>query len=1438
MLSSFFPAIQVNAAKAPESQLLGLDNYVVELTADPPTSARPSSLGTATDDGRIWADKSVSVNGDQFDTTLSVLAQEYVRTTTTTGVKAQAAADVAFVLDMSSSMTQARVEAMRDAVNKGIEIIMSANPRNRVGIYYYYGEAGVFFPLASYSLPETGDGNSPKNRYITSQGTTLHRKEGITQTFLDGTTTTTSALDLPRGSSTGTQLGIYTAISDLISDIGTQPLSSLDTERSPYVLLLTDGEANKAKQNWYNYPPDGTSVSTSTNIAALTILTAAKLKDDLKAAYSAHSGNKEVVWFNVGLGLSEGNNLATALLKPSLLATDTRTNLKNVYTELGKYTTNASPEYKKYGVNGTPGYLYATEYIYFVSDSSLGLVSNAFEDLAKLVEASTQEKIIPFEQIDASGQSLDFTINDVLGADMELKSAPKLGSLEGTIKSIDGSISTYEFKELKTTVVYNSDTREVTWVIPPSEIPLIAYADRKSPKPGEYENANLAPLKLTYSVGPVEPYTSEVLYSSEYTDLGDVTTTTFIPNIDNPYYYNMVNSDGEITFEPKAIQSVLKSSNISDTSPYSKDIEWEYENDGNVLVTRLGNNGKLSPKLKIEISPTSNSASAGGKVEYNIIVTNLTQSDIGNIAVNSVLPNDLTFVNGSMKEDGVAKSQGIFPYTIGNVAAEDSVVLTFEAEVSPSATEETEYTTSATITSLEGTTLATPATTNSDGVTVVNTFSASVTTKLDGTDYVGQNVELWQDGANAYTLIANGAVYSASDLIPGIYDIYIDGINTGLQLSNLDANKVINYYSVSFFDGAQKYDEPATQKVIAGGNAVLPTTPSKEGYQFDQWVTTVDGGTAFDFSSEITEATKIYATWIPNSDTAYQVHHYQAAVDGSYDEVTPIVETLYGTTGEDTEAVAQTYTGFTAGAVTQKKIAADGSTVVKIYYEREQYDIAFVVDPDKGSVTSGDVEQQVPYEGTPTEPTVSGTPGYSFTGWDTAVDVITGDQTYTAQFELVDFTLTYDLDGGSVATDNRSSYTVESETFELTNPEKQGYTFGGWTGTELSEATMTVSIEQGSTGDRTYQATWIPNSYTVILDDNGGSGGSDSVTVTYDQPMPTASVPVRPGYTFIGYFDQISDGNKYYNSDMSSANDWDKIESPVTLYAVWTEFEHVTINYESNNTEYGQVSSIGESLNPVIGTAVGSDVVESLGYRFVEWQDNNHHTVSTDRKFIPQKVEGSYIEATYTAVFEAEVYNATYNLEGGTVTSSNPVTYTIEDDTFILTNPTKLGYTFEGWIGSGLSEPTMSVEVKKGSTGDIAYTATWKVIETTGDYIVTGTVIDDELPANEIEGATVQIFKGNTQYGTTAVTDSEGIFIINDVPGGTYNIKITLDEKTAIQEIIVGGSEQVVDLGSLILPFNASSGLKLIGNGTPPIIIDNLHPEAVDYLLNDYTSVA
>ena len=142
--------------------------------------------------------------------------------------------------------------------------------------------------------------------------------------------------------------------------------------------------------------------------------------------------------------------------------------------------------------------------------------------------------------------------------------------------------------------------------------------------------------------------------------------------------------------------------------------------------------------------------------------------------------------------------------------------------------------------------------------------------------------------------------------------------------------------------------------------------------------------------------------------------------------------------------------------------------------------------------------------------------GYTFKGWYdnenltgspvTAIsNTETGNKEYWAKWTVNQYTITYDLAGGTVE-GNPDTYTIETEAFTLKNPTKSGYTFTGWSGTGLDgENNMTVIIPTGSTGNRTYTAHWRYNG-----SGSSSSGGGSSSSEDRDDPSGNAFITDRP----------------------------------------------------------------------------------------------------------------------------------------------------------------------------------------------------------------------------------------------------------------------------------------------------------------------------------------
>ena len=240
---------------------------------------------------------------------------------------------------------------------------------------------------------------------------------------------------------------------------------------------------------------------------------------------------------------------------------------------------------------------------------------------------------------------------------------------------------------------------------------------------------------------------------------------------------------------------------------------------------------------------------------------------------------------------------------------------------------------------------------------------------------------------------------------------------------------------------------------------------------------------------------------------SYKVEHYQQnANDYGYTLVESDTENKTGTTNKNTSATAKTYTGFTAENVNQEKIMADGSTIVKIYYNRNI--ITLTLNLDGGD---GDTTIVGKYGATVTAPTNPTKAGYTFIQWNPQLPTAfpTENSIFTAKWAIEgDYIITYNLNDGTNADENPSSYNVETETISLINPTKTGYKFAGWyTDETFNEENKITEITKGSTGDITLYAKWteIITASNVVEKIEALTYGTHTIAVTGEISTDTIS---------------------------------------------------------------------------------------------------------------------------------------------------------------------------------------------------------------------------------------------------------------------------------------------------------------------------------------------
>ncbi|MBS6567328.1 MAG: InlB B-repeat-containing protein [Faecalibacterium sp.] len=376
--------------------------------------------------------------------------------------------------------------------------------------------------------------------------------------------------------------------------------------------------------------------------------------------------------------------------------------------------------------------------------------------------------------------------------------------------------------------------------------------------------------------------------------------------------------------------------------------------------------------------------------------------------------------------------------------------------------------------------------------------------------------------------------------------------------------------------------------------------------------------------------------------------------------------------------------------------------------------------------------------------------GYIFLGWtgegitepQKTIEIpqgSTGDRTYTANWQVIEYTIITLLEGGNAGSSQVYFYTVE-QTVTLPTPTRTGYTFLGWTGEGITTPQPNVTIPKGSTGDKTYIENWKLTEYNITMDLNGGSGQEKVVYTMTDEDfeLPT---PTRNGYEFVGWtgegittpqtrvkIPKGSTGNKAYTAN------WQVIEYTITL-----------------DTNGGPV------VSPIKYTVEDTFTLPCIlrpGYEFAGWTLDGSGMLP----FMPLIIyPGTTGDLHYKAEWRLAEYTITMDLDGGS--GQEKVVYTITDEEFELPTPTRNGYEFVGWTGERITTPQTSVKIPKGSTGNKAYTANWKVIRYTITLVTNGGAVIASIRYTVEDSVTLPIPPDRPGYEFSGwVLDGSGQF--------------------------------------------------------------------------------
>ncbi|EJX2325932.1 InlB B-repeat-containing protein [Listeria monocytogenes] len=295
-------------------------------------------------------------------------------------------------------------------------------------------------------------------------------------------------------------------------------------------------------------------------------------------------------------------------------------------------------------------------------------------------------------------------------------------------------------------------------------------------------------------------------------------------------------------------------------------------------------------------------------------------------------------------------------------------------------------------------------------------------------------------------------------------------------------------------------------------------------------------------------------------------------------------------------------------------------------------------------------------------------------------DVVVGSTTssYTGIIiqplnEPVDYNVTFNIDGN---TSEVKTVTEEDLIPEPANPTKQGYTFDGWYDAETGGTKWDFTTGQMPANDLMLYAHFSVNSYQVNFDIDGAVMNE---AVVYDTLLNEPTAPTKQGYTFDGWYDAETGGNKWdFKTMKMPAND-------VTLYAHFTVSSY-QVNFDIDGAVTNEAIVYDTLLNePATPT--------KQGYTFDGWYDAE--TGGNKWDFKTMKMPAN--DVTLYAHFTINNYQANFDIDGSV--TNETITY----DTLLNepTAPTKQGFLFDGWYDAEVGGTKWDFNTMKMPANDI-----------------------------------------------------------------------------------------------------------------------------------------
>ena len=473
----------------------------------------------------------------------------------------------------------------------------------------------------------------------------------------------------------------------------------------------------------------------------------------------------------------------------------------------------------------------------------------------------------------------------------------------------------------------------------------------------------------------------------------------------------------------------------------------------------------------------------------------------------------------------------------------------------------------------------------------------------------------------------------------------------------------------------------------------------KTGYTFVEWK---NGENAWAFENDVISGnTTLEAVWSANE--------YDVTFDSAGGNAIAPVKATYDSaySWEAPEKTGYTFLGWKAGEVMLTDENGDSLSVWKItentkvvaMWEIITYNIIYdnLKGADNHNVRTYTVEDEVIFAAVSQD-------GYTFIEWqdedDNVIEGIekgsTGNRTIKAVWDLIPYTVTFVIDGEEVASE---TFNVETQSVtEPAIPEKTGYSHA-WEDYDFIAQNITVNAVYTPI---VYNVTYIvEGEYDVDVPVN-----DNPVTYTIEDETIILKAPSKTGYNFVKWTE-----NGEEVTEIAAGSYGDK-----TITAQWEAVVY-TLNMVMENEEGDYDGHYDGEENRTSFTvedefAFISPVCDIRGYEFKGW-----YTLKNDGEKVEGISLGTVGSKTFYARWQRSEYTITYyNIDSSI--NSNPTSYNVESETFTLTDPSRIGYTFVGWYSDADLNVVADTTVETGSIGNLEFYAKWTPTVYTITYVL------------------------------------------------------------------------------------------------------------------------